>query len=277
MNSPSFLIVGGDLRSYYLASMLKEKYSVTDTYNVPHSKNTISSINNFKYIICPIPFTRDGTSLNTDKSFFNEDIDITDFCNSLNENHIVFGGNIPNDVKDLLSSKNISCFDINTFDSLKYANGYLTSEGLLKDIVESTPFSISHSNILVVGYGKCGAPICRHLNALGANIFVYNRSYERQVMAISDGFTLIKDVNLINLNDYDIIINTIPKNIFTNQSFEKISKEVFVFEISKSSIGSTLLELKNKNIHYKNCPGIPGKTAPLSAAKIIFDTINSTL
>ena len=100
-----FLIIGGDLRLYYLSELLKDDgYTVISKYNKNNSNLSLKeSIEICDYIICPLPFTKDN--INIFSLSPNEDLCIQNFLKYVNNNHTIFGGNIPNPVKNELKKK----------------------------------------------------------------------------------------------------------------------------------------------------------------------------
>lgn len=274
MNSNSCLVIGGDLRSFYLYKMLLNNRKNVSAFLVPNIPNSDYSleklINSSKYIICPTPFTKDNVTL-YGKGYFNDaKIYLNDFYKLLNQNHVIIGGSIPKETCTHFSDSKISFFDINTFESLKYANGCITAECLLKHIIEFTPYSLCNTSSLVLGYGNCGAPICSFLRNMHSNVSVYNKSPYRRLKALSNGFKTLDSCDGIDLNSYDIIINTIPDSIISKDCFCSLNSDIYFFEISNNPYK---FPSDNSFIHFRNCPGLPGSLCPETSAGLIYDLI----
>lgn len=282
MKSSDFLLIGGDKRQYYCYEMLREQGHTVNTFLVPECSPDSDSpdllkkyLTGSKYILCPIPFSRDSLTVNTSSTDFQDKLPIDLLLSLVNENHTLIGGMLPQSVTEILTQNNITWFDLMKSQSLTYANAYLTAEGLIKDIIETTPFSITGSHILVLGYGNCGSAIAKSLRALGGHVTVYNRNKYYDCKAKSIGFkTLCRLPYGDYLSEYDIIINTIPDIIYKKEHLEFTKKSAHIFEVASAPGGFETDYIKEMKLSYKNCPGIPGKTSPMTAAQIICNVIN---
>lgn len=282
MKKFDFLLIGGDKRMSYCLQMLREQGHNVNTYLVPGDSTDKASHDTLKYymtksthILCPTPFTKDSENINISPECSYEKLPIEEFLSVINKNHTLIGGAIPKAVTDTLNQKNIPFYDLMTSKSLTYANAYLTAEGLLKYIIETVPFSITGSQILVLGYGKCGSAIAKTLKALGGVVTVYNRNKYYDCKAKAVGFITLCRLPFGNyLSEFDIIINTIPNIICQKEHLSHIKKTAFIFETASSPGGFDLNYINDMKLQYKNCPGIPGKTSPMTAAGIMINAIN---
>lgn len=285
MKNASFLIVGGDKRQTYCAHILKEKGHDISTFLVPEfpSQNLSlealkKAVSASKYILCPTPFSKDSLNINTTLEYSDIHLPADLLMPLLNENHTLIGGAIPKNITDILTKKEISYYDLMHFKSLTYANACLTAEGLLKYIIESIPFSIAGSNVLILGFGRCGSAIARTLNLLGANLTIYNRNKYYECKAKALGFKTRKVLSAdTSLSKHEIIINTIPDIIYTKEHLSHTDKSAYLFEVASAPGGFDMDYITSNKMFYKNCPGIPGKTSPKTAARIICDVITEEI
>ena len=282
MKKSKILILGGDNRQTYCASLLKEAGHDVTCFLVPgYPTPTISVdiikkyISNAKYILCPIPFSRDKINITTYGEYVDTKLKTELLLSLINENQTLIGGSIYQSAADILTKRDIPYYDIMTFQSFKEANSKLTAEGLLKDIIEISPFSIPESNILVAGYGSCGKQIASVLSLLGGHVTVYNRNKAFDCLAKVNGYTTQTSLNADDsLSNFNIIINTIPAGIFTDEHIAHINPDACLFEIAGTPGGFNMDSVRKHNLIYKACPGIPGKTAPMTAARIICHIMN---
>lgn len=285
MKKSKILIIGGDLRQTYCASLLSEAGHEVSCFLVPGTPTpTISvdvlkkHISNAKYILCPVPFSRDKINISTSGEYADTKLSADLLLSLINENQTLIGGALHKAATDILTKRDIPYHDVMTFNSFKEANSRLTAEGLLKDIIELCPFSIPESNILLAGYGSCGKHIASVLSLLGGHITVYNRNKSYDCMAKMSGYTAMTALPADEeLKKYNIIINTIPSVIFTPAHLQHVHPKAFLFDIAGSPGGFQPDSVKKYNLTYKSCPSIPGKTAPMTAARIICHIINEEI
>ncbi len=285
MKNADILIVGGDLRSSWCRNILKDSGHNVNYFLVPECTPYSTSlevlkkhINNSKYVLCPIPFSRDSINITTSAEYSEVRLSIELLLSLVGSNHTIIGGSFSNNITELFIKKGISFYDLTQFDSFTYANARLTAEGLLKDIIEYTPFSISGSKILVLGYGFCGSAIAKTLRSLGGDVTVYNRNKYYNCKAKSLGFCTLTDLPAQQyLSEYDIIINTIPNVIYTKEHLLNTSKSAYLFDVASAPGGFHTDTIKQLKLPYYNSPGIPGKTSPKTAANIICDVINEEI
>ncbi len=297
MKTADILVIGGDLRGRYCANYLKEANHNVACYLVPalntSDKNFdidkssgmnkssdlnldtfLNTITDYEYLLCPTPFSRDIVNITTACEYTDTQLQISKFINYIYPKQKIIGGQISYQVSVALSEKRINYFDLMSYDSFTYANSYLTAEGLLSDIIKSTPFSLASSNILVLGYGFCGSAIAKMLKLLGANVTIYNRNKYYKQKAKTDGFINLNTLEANDeLNNYNIIINTIPSIIMHESHINKLNKDCYIFEVASKPGGFDMESVKKRDLSYLNSPGIPGKLSPQSAAKIICDII----
>lgn len=281
----NILIFGGDKRQSYLNTFLKNEGQDVSTFAVPDVKdsfeNKITLLENLKkyyLIICPIPFTKDNENINISPATDTTPISISEFCDVLKEGQILFSYGIPWHMHLTLIARGITIFDLSESIPYKYVNSRLTAEGLVKYIMDDIPFSITNSKILISGYGCCGKPIAEILKLLGGKITVYNRNISNNSIADANGFDTINSLSGDSvINNYDIIINTVPSVIYKKDMFNNPRHPIYIFDVASAPGGFEFKEPIKDEIHYKLLPGIPGKIFPESAAKIIFKIIKEQL
>lgn len=147
-------------------------------------------------------------------------------------------------------------------------NAYLTAEGTISYLHQITKESLKNKNVFVCGYGRIGKELCKLLRSFGCNVYGYARRVEVIKQMECDG---VHYKPIEKSYECEIIINTVPCNIFTNGITKKFSKGNYVVELASYPYGFENMD----NINLAS--GIPGKILPVSAANVIFDTIISIL
>lgn len=141
------------------------------------------------------------------------------------------------------------------------ANAELTAEGLLAFLILNTPFSLNGATALILGFGRCGAAIAKKLHALGCRV---------------DAYDLVPD-SFENPQSYDLIINTIPDIIMTEEKLVPLRRNCCLFDIASSPGGFDKEAVSRLGMELHLCPHIPGKTAPQTAGYAIAQQVLSYL
>nr|WP_312576912.1 dipicolinate synthase subunit DpsA [Sedimentibacter sp.] len=277
-------IIGGDQRQIYLACLL-DKFGykiITFGLNINIPDCSVSTANSFeqamsssKTVITPIPFSRDKTYITTNDNSCNGNIlSVETFLANLQPEHFLIGGNIPNEVTEFCSRKTIPYFDLMKNDNISMLNAISTAEGAIAHAIYKSNINLHHSNVLVLGYGKCGKVLASKLGALGAKVSVCARSKIALTEAYTNGFERLEfDMLKSEIKNYNYIFNTIPAIILNDELLSNISSETTIIDIASSPGGVDYKAAKEFNINAHSCLGIPGKISPKSSAEILAENI----
>ena len=181
----------------------------------------------------------------------------------------VVGGKIPKFFANFNNDFNIIDYAAN--DAFAIRNAVPTAEAAISLIIDNTPFTIQGSKCLVTGFGRVGKAIAKRLGYLGADVICCLRNLSQIAQAESEGFKVVRYDNYEKFR-YDIIINTVPALIFDEQKLINISPELII-DLASLPGGCDFEAAKKLNIKAIHALSLPGKTAPLTAAKIITETI----
>lgn len=278
-------IVGGDLRIIRLAQMLaKENYKIytygLDKYefnNILKCKEIEEVNNNCKYVISGIPFSKDGAYV--DAPFSNGQININKMFKTI-ENKTLIAGAIEENIKNIAKANSVNIIDLMDIEELTILNVIPTVEGAIQVAMETTEFTIHNSKCLILGFGRIGKLLAKSLKALGADVYCVARKEADLSWVKSYGY---KDINLSNLEEnlntkYNIIFNTIPKMILDERKLKLIrNKDTLIIELASVPGGIDYKKAEGYNIKVIKAMGLPGKVAPMTAAKYIKETLEVIL
>ena len=193
-----------------------------------------------------------------------DDDNLKALLSRLDEKTLVLCGNN----KTIFESFCGKAIDYSRNDIFVQKNAHLTAEGTISYLHSLTKESLLGKKVFVCGYGRIGKALCVLLEALGATVY----SYARRQEAIKE----MTDNGIIYLpyekgRICDIIINTVPQNIFTKSIIDKIPKNRVLVDLASPPYGFE--DMSRVNV----AGGIPGRILPISGAGVIFDTIKSIL
>lgn len=258
-------VLSGDKRQDYICQYLSK------TGYPAYMKSTLD-FNKDQYIICSTPIMKKGKYLNCD---FYSSFPMDTFVSLLKPGQTVFGGSLP---KNLMCVNDIRFVDVLNDENVVWNNSVLTAEGLVAYIIQHTDFTINNANILILGFGKCGINIARTLSALSGKISVYDHTSIHLTQARAYGYEgiIYEDLEK-HMDKFDIIINTVPKEIFHEIHYCKMKNSCILFEIASAPYGLNKDFALKHHLSLITCPGIPGATAPKSAGELIAKSIISYL
>lgn len=147
-------------------------------------------------------------------------------------------------------------------------NARLTAEGAITLLHNLLNESLCDKKILVSGYGRIGKELCRLLIASKAQVYAYARRNEVISEMEKEGVSYLP---LDRAGECDIIVNTVPSNIFNDQIISSIPKETCLVELASSPYGFSNME----RVYLAS--GIPGKILTVSAARAVLDTVVNIL
>ncbi len=259
------IIVGGDNRQVTIKTNLEKLGHYV--YHIITTKDLDIDFTSFDTVIFPLPTTRDGVLINNTLS--EDKIKITDITDKLQSQKILCGN---------YSFEDFVFTDYGKDESTAILNAVPTAEGAIAVAIDNTPFTIWKSKCLVVGYGKIGKALSKRLNALSSDVTVSARRDKDFSYIESQGFKHIETDNIEQFaHNYDIIFNTVPKQVITKNVLEKCKKDCLLIELASSPYGIDINAAEELNLKVIKALGLPGKIAPDTAADILTKVIVKNL
>lgn len=283
--SKKFAIIGGDLRLTKLAQILakeekqiyifgmEKEQELEDVPNIKISKNLEQALENVDIVISAIPFSRDGVLVNTPLS--ENTIKINDLMNLI-KNKTLIAGTISNEIYK--KYKDVKIIDIMKNQKLAILNTIATAEGTIKEIIANTQINIHGSKIMILGFGRVGKTLAKKLDGLSAKITIVSKEYEELAWAEAYGYQNIQLNKIQNsIKNYDIIVNTIPHIVLQGEILEKVNTNTLLLDLASGDGGIDKKEAQKNNLKLITALGLPGKTAPITTARILKETIYEIL
>ena len=285
--STNFTVVGGDLRIIKLAQMLANDgntiyaYGVEKAEELKENENIIiceklsEAIKNSEIIIGPIPFSSNGKDISS--PFSEKKISIRELMHTINAK-ILIAGSITPDVYELANDEYIEIIDIMKREELAVLNTISTAEGTIEIIIANTNKIIHGSKVLILGFGRIGKVLARKLAGLSAKVTCAVRKDEDLAWIRAYGH-METNINAIgeNLSEFDIIINTVPHLVLTEERLQYVKKDCLLVDLASNPGGIDKRAVKDKNLKLIWALALPGKVAPVTTAEFIKDTVYNIL
>lgn len=283
----TFTIIGGDLRIIKLAKILAEDNNIVYIYglekveelrdikNITYCEKLQDAVKQSEIIIGPIPFSSDGININT--PFSNKKISIRELMHNINAK-ILIAGNILPEVYDLANDEYIEIIDIMKREELAVLNTIATAEGAIEIAIANTNKIIHGSQILILGFGRIGKVLARKLAGLSAKVTCAARKDEDLAWIRAYGH-METNINTLgqNLEKYDIIMNTVPHTILTEERLKYVKQDCLLIDLASNPGGIDKKVAKERNLKLVWALALPGKVAPTTTAEFLKDTIFNVL
>lgn len=275
-------VIGGDMRQLTLAKELQnEGYRVLlygfDAENTEaHSEHNLSAVLDADIIVLPVPVSFDGDTVNM--PFSKEKLDMKTLLDTINPSSLVFGGRLQKETAEMLEKRGIAFRDYMLREELAIRNAVPTAEGAVEIAMSELPITLHGSKCLVLGYGKIGKILSKMLSGIGAQTYVEARKYADLAMIESHGCEAVPLCELKNrICEFDVIFNTVPAVILTENILCNINKEALVIDLASKPGGVDFEAANRLGIKVIWALSLPGKVAPVTSGIIIKDTILNIL
>lgn len=267
----NIVIVGGDKRLKYLKDYLTEAGFTVSSYGLfdwdDDTDRLKSEIGENSLVVLPIPATRNDRTINM--PFSKREITIDRLLSFLGKDNLVFGGIIKGELLSHLREVNIPYIDYYDSDFIE-KNAVLTAYGVLKILLEHIDFALPMGRYAITGYGRVAKETVKLLNALSCDVTVFARSSsQREDACIRGAKALPLSILPARAKDFDIIINTIPATIMTEETIENIRKGCKVVELASAPYGMDFELMRKRSVDVIKAFGLPGKYTPKTAGEII--------
>lgn len=235
-----------------------------------YSGCTTEDIINADIVILPTPLTQDGNHITGGEAI--------DDIIPLIRHKTVFAGVISNAIARKFEINDITYYDLMKQEELAIKNAIPTAEGVIFKILKEQKTTMYNSNILVLGFGRCGKILADRLYGLKANVFCEARRKKDLAQIESLGYNSVDITKLDEtLPNMDVVINTVPYMLLNKRRLELLKENVLVIDIASAPGGTDFVFCKEKNIRAYLELGIPAREAPASAARYIKDVIDGVL
>ena len=301
MNEIKICLLGGDTRQTALAYHLAKKGYETAVWGVPlpdkdsycgaslpifdgvKCTDPESAIAASRVVILPLPATTDGVrvhtpTLETEPLAMRREMRLTHLISLLPKDTLLLAGKPGEVLRSMARDANIRLIDYYDSEAVQIKNAVPTAEGALAIAMTELPITIHGSQCTVLGYGRIGRRLSEILQSLGARVTVAARSERDLSCAAVCGCRAraLPDF-LLDPHKPDVIFNTIPVPLLTRDVLQKLPSGTLLIELASAPGGFEAGALKHCPNKIIKAASLPGKVAPYTAGKILFETIAQIL
>ncbi len=272
-NSFNIAVIGGDDRQKLIYEyFLNRNFSVIiEGHEDGINYNNISKS---EFIILPTVVSRDGDTLSAPNC--KAKIPINTLLAAFESCKYIACGNIKQEIEKEIESKNIKLFKYTDCPVFKTLNAVPTAEGAIAIAIEKTDETLCGSNCLIIGNGSIGKCLSRALKGLGATVTVSARKEFDFANLWSDNIPYLNtnQLNESDLNNFDIIFNTVPKRIIAKENLKSLSADTLIIDLASYPYGFDHAD-SEPTCNLILAPSLPAIYAPKSSATATAKTIEN--
>ncbi|MBQ2296945.1 MAG: dipicolinate synthase [Ruminiclostridium sp.] len=272
MEEKNIWVVGGDRRQVYLAQLLKEDGHTLHTVGLGEKERGLDDLALAHCVILPLPVLGKNGRIHTPLS--QEKIDLSQVLDHMRPGQVLCGGMVSPEVREAGERAGLQVFDYYAREECMVANAVPTAEGAVQVAMEQMPFTLHSARVLVLGFGRVGKLTAHRMRALGARVTVAAADYGDLAWAAAYNYESIRLEELAcELGGFQLIVNTIPAQVLDARRLAWVDPAVFILDLASAPGGVDLIRGEELGLHILQAPGLPGRTAPVTAAAAIRDSI----
>lgn len=277
-NEWNLWVVGGDMRQAKLAELLAEDGHTVHTWALEEAEEAAAPADSLEEIrladcvILPLPAAGEGGSLNAPLSRLRPSLE--DVLDALRPGQVVCAGKAGPELQALAEERKLRLCDYFLREELAVANAVPTAEGAVQLAMEELPVTLHGARVLVLGFGRLGKLTAHRMHALGARVSVAARKWSDLAWAEAYGYTPEHIQHLDGyLCSYDLVVNTVPTQVLDETRLADLKPGCLVVDLASKPGGVDMEAASRLGVRVIWALSLPGKVAPVTAGKIIRDTI----
>ena len=277
-NEWNLWVVGGDMRQAKLAELLAEDGHTVHTWALEGAEEAVEPAERLEEarladcVILPLPAAGEGGRLNAPLSALHPSLE--EVLDALRPGQVVCAGKVGPGLRALAEERGLRLFDYFLREELAVANAVPTAEGAVQLAMEELPVTLHGARVLVLGFGRLGKLTAHRMHALGARVSVAARKWADLAWAEAYGYVPEHIEHLDGyLCPYDLVVNTVPVRVLDEARLADLKPGCLVVDLASKPGGVDLEAAGRLGVRVIWPLSLPGKVAPVTAGKIIRDTI----
>lgn len=275
-----FAVVGGDERSAILAGLLAADGHKVRCYAL--EKAVISedaaragclqgAVYGADCVILPLPAERSGllncplsdTQLTLQEVFF-----------ALWPGQLVLGGKFSREICAKAQQDGLYLADLMAMPSFIVGNAALTAEGAVEQLIAASKASLWRGKVLITGWGRIASILAIRLLAMGARVCIAARNSQDRAMAEAVGCSAVAFEELESkIGKFEYIVNTVPARVIEDAALCCVAQDAVLLELASPPGGFDRNLAENIGVNIRLAPGLPGKCAPLTGARLMQQAV----
>ena len=262
-------VVGGDDRLRLLAELLTKKGYETDTWG-QGGEDAAKALTKAQAVVLPLPrASRDGF---IPAAKARRPIPTGEVASLIGQGVWVMTGQLDEDLQRTAEQKEWRLILPGDDPAYEEANAMPSAEGAIYAAMQKANYTLCGATCLVIGPGRIGKELARMLLGIGAKVFMAARREEGLAWAKDAGCIPVPMAALpIAAREADILFNTAPAMVAGEDVMAALKPQALALDLASAPYGIDLDAAARHGITAWREGGIPGRYAPLTAARLLFD------
>ncbi|MBR2283826.1 MAG: dipicolinate synthase subunit A [Ruminococcus sp.] len=278
-NTINILVAGGDARQLYCAAGLAAEpgfsVEICGADDIPEElglkRAELSGDKLYDCVVLPvIPIDNDG---NIYAPLSSVPLKAEKIRSSLKSGAVIFAGRTGTVLQNAFPEMRTEGYIDREELSLK--NAVPTAEGAVMTALGSLPVTLNGLSVLIAGMGRIGTALAPILKGFGAETAAAVRNERGAAKARIAGIRPIRTASLAGADNsgYSVVFNTVPSLVFGYEELKGFRQDCLFIELASEPGGIDTEAAECLGLRVISAPGLPGKTAPVTAGHIIAETI----
>lgn len=201
-------------------------------------------------------------------------IKISDLTSVIPKDAVICGGLLPAEI----SENFCKCIDYYKDELLQTGNAVPTAEGAIMIAMQETPFTVDGSRCTVLGSGRIAKALVPRLKGLNAEVTVAARKKSDRAYWETQGIKVCRFEKIKDILPYtDILFNTVPSLVVGKAELDVFNEKSIVIDLASRPGGVDFDYGKKTGKRIIWALSLPGKVAPVTAGRIIYNTVVTLL
>lgn len=159
-----------------------------------------------------------------------------------------------------------------------FSNAVPTAEGAIQLAMEELPVTIQGLRALVIGNGRIGRAVAGRLSCLGADVTVSARRADDFARIETACWHALDTRQLTgHLAGFELVVNTVPAPVLGAAGLAELPSDCLLIDLASKPGGIDFDAAAALGRRVIWALSLPGKVAPISAARAIRDTLYTIL
>ena len=279
-------VIGGDTRQCAAIGRFLDAGLSVRAYGLPPAAlppgthdfdNWRKAVDGVRAVVLPLPATPDGVRVHMPLAQNMPAPPIAALFREIAPTVRIMGGRFSPTVRALAEELARPLYDYFASDELQRKNALPTAEGAVCILMKETALTVAGMPVAVTGYGRVSRALCELLYAMHAKVTVAARKESDLADAAAHGYATVSIAEPAGLRSLChgqcAIFNTVPCWLFTDDVLKEMQKNTLLIDLASAPGGVDANAAGKYGIRVIWALSIPGKYAPVTAGRIVADTV----
>lgn len=279
-------VIGGDTRQCAAIGRFLDTGLSVRAYGLPPAAlppgthdfdNWRKAVDGVRAVVLPLPATPDGVRVHMPLAQNMPAPPIAALFREIAPTVRIMGGRFSPTVRALAEELGRPLYDYFASDELQRKNALPTAEGAVCILMKETALTVAGMPVAVTGYGRVSRALCELLYAMHAKVTVAARKESDLADAAAHGYATVSIAEPAGLRSLChgqcAIFNTVPCWLFTDDVLKEMQKNTLLIDLASAPGGVDANAAGKYGIRVIWALSIPGKYAPVTAGRIVADTV----